>query len=176
MQTWKINNLEINWETEAGKKIVELCKALKENNIKPELILFGSAPLQLLVNKTFLSGDIDILSNDISPKLKEMGFLEGQSHPHFEVCETNTFRTCKNWIKRARKESIEGVTVIIPHPIDILVGKLLRLEPKDIAAFKMCINKTGHPTEPELIEALQTALEIYKPTFGQRTSRRCLEA
>ena len=57
--------------------------------------------------------------------------------------------------------------IIVPHPIDILIAKLNRLEEKDLEAFRVVIRKTGHPTESKLLEELQMAVDLFPPVFEE---------
>ncbi len=77
------------------------------------------------------------------------------------------FRTSQRWKGRTQSGRIGNCTFIFPHPIDILIAKLNRLDDKDIRAFRAVIAKTGHPTEPELIKELQLAVDLFRPSFDE---------
>ncbi|HVM47368.1 MAG TPA: hypothetical protein VMU04_05040 [Candidatus Acidoferrum sp.] len=50
-----------------------------------------------------------------------------------------------------------------------MVSKLPRLAPKDLRAFKMVHAKTGFPKERDLLRALQSAVDLYRPPLpGER--------
>ena len=61
----------------------------------------------------------------------------------------------------------ENRTIRIPHPIDILIAKLNRLDDKDIEASRVVMRRTGHPTEAELIHELQMAVDLFRPSFDE---------
>lgn len=161
---------ELNWNTPAGRVIDRLVDALPADYLG-KIIIFGSAPLQLGINSEFLSGDVDIISQeDVSGFCEKAGLLAGQSPIHVEPCTAAAFTASPDWQLRACEVQRRHVTLIFPHPIDILVSKIKRLEEKDLRAFKMVIERTGHPTESELVAALQRVVDIYRPSFEEESA------
>ena len=117
------------------------------------------------------SADVDVATeHEIAEVIERAGLDKKNSAPYIEVCPLNTFRTAPDWRSRAHVEHISGIDVLFPHPIDILVSKVKRCEEKDLIAFEEVIKATGHPTEIELKESLQRAVEIYRPGFDESTA------
>ena len=91
--------------------------------------------------------------------------------PGFEL----SFRTSPRWRQRAVTAQRENVLLTVPHPLDILIGKLSRLEPKDLRAFERVIQLTGHPTASELLAELQNAVDLFRPAFEEDSPNRLPE-
>lgn len=165
---------EIDWSTPAGRLLEKFLATLPKN--RPfHITLYGSAPLQLTVDRQLLSGDVDLFSDDdedlsefiSSAKLdKTHGgiYLE----PGFEL----SFRTSPRWRQRAKVIHRGNISVTIPHPLDILIGKLDRLDSKDFIAFTRMIELTGHPTPDELKHELQNAVDLFRPAFDEDSPNR----
>ena len=64
------------------------------------------------------------------------------------------------------------MTLTIPHPLDILIGKLDRLDAKDLKAFERTHQLTGHPTAAELLRELQNAVDLFRPAFDENSPNR----
>jgi len=161
---------QIDWETPAGQLLDLLVKALPEDR-QWRIIIFGSSPLQLGIDSKFLSGDVDLIPlGEIEPFCRKAGLLEGQRSVYVEICTAAAFSVSSDWMVRAFEVTLHHVTYILPHPLDILVSKIKRLEPKDLAAYRLVIEKTGHPTEDELREALQRVVDIYRPNFDEESA------
>lgn len=137
-----------------------------------EITLFGSAPLQLQVDEAFLSGDVDLFSNfeELETVVESAGLGDEQHRPYIQVCSGLNFRTSPHWGTRTQSFKLGNCTFIVPHPIDILIAKLNRLEEKDLEAFRLVIRKTGHPTEAEMIRELQNAVDLFRPGFDEENS------
>jgi hypothetical protein len=95
------------------------------------------------------------------------GLGQDRSSFYIQVSSELNFRTSPRWKSRAQSAQIGNCTFIFPHPIDILIAKLNRLEEKDLHAFRAVIAKTGHPTEAELIHELQMAVDLFRPSFDE---------
>jgi len=165
---------EIDWNTPAGELLQKFLASLPGD--RPfHLTLYGSAPLQLTVDRQLMSGDVDLFSDDdedlsalvVAAKLDKThgGFY---LEPGFEL----SFRTSPRWRQRAATVQRGNVTLTIPHPLDILIGKLDRLDAKDLKAFERTRQLTGHPTAAELQRELQNAVDLFRPEFEEDSPNR----
>lgn len=75
-----------------------------------------------------------------------------------------------NWQDRALTVERHGHLFRFVHPWGILVSKLQRLDEKDLKAFQLVVNLTGHPTEEEFAWHLQSAVDLYRPIFDEEGS------
>jgi Nucleotidyltransferase of unknown function (DUF6036) len=166
---------EINWQTPAGQLLDKLVDCLPRER-RWRIIVFGSSPLQLGVDPTFLSADVAVIpSEDIEPFCRAAGLLEGQARIYIEPCTPAAFTVSPDWTNRAYEIQRRHVALVLPHPIDILVAKIKRLDEKDLRAFHLVRDKLGHPTEDELIKALRRVVDIYRPSFDEESGNNARE-
>ena len=158
-------------DTPAGKVLETLAAALPSER-HFQITLFGSAPLQINIEASLLSGDVDLFSDfeELEQWVKAAGLGDEQKRPYIQVCSGLNFRTSPLWGMRTQSVAIRNCTFIFPHPIDILIAKLNRLEEKDLEAFRVVRRKTGHPTETELIAELQMAVDLFRPGFDEENA------
>src|SRR5881296_3414633 len=92
---------EINWDTPAGRVLDKLVDSLPPS--RPwRIIVFGSSPLQLTVDPTFLSADVDVIaSENIETFCRAAGLLEGQAPVYIELCTAAAFIVSADWTIRA---------------------------------------------------------------------------
>lgn len=162
---------KIDWETPAGRTLRTLIDALPRER-EWSLTLFGSAPLQLALEPGFLSGDVDLFTTEeaqaeVAATLERTGLADKTRALYVQLCVQGNFRTSPRWWDRAHREQLGHVRVTLPHPIDILIAKLHRLADKDLAAFRLTIERTGHPTEDEMRRELQMAVDLFRPNFDE---------
>ncbi len=122
---------QVNLDTAAGEVLKRLAAALPPG--RPHRItLFGSAPLQIGIEPALLSEAVDVFSEDeeLADWVKAAGLGDTQRRPYIQVCSGLNFRTSPHWGTRTQSIAIENCTFIFPHPIDILIAKLNRLEEK----------------------------------------------
>lgn len=159
---------QINWECTAGQVLKRLFAALPP--APPVTItLFGSAPLQLTLEPGFVSADIDLFSesNIVEATVQTAHLGKNSVGVYIQCCWEGNFRAGPRWRLRAASLACENVTLIIPHPIDLLIAKLHRYEEKDRNAFRLVRERTRHPTEQELLTELQFAVDLYRPNFDE---------
>jgi hypothetical protein len=159
----------VDLESPAGKLLKELVQLIPAGS---RISLFGSAPLQLTVDRRFLSEDLDcfeLAGTDLNLKeLVERNGLGKAAHdPYVQVCDRLNFNVSPDWLDRAYSLPLDGRIVVIPHPIDILIGKLHRMAEKDIKAFKVVREITGHPTEEEMLGVLRDSVDLYRPGYDE---------
>lgn len=160
---------DLNWQSPAGETLQALIRALPDAPLR--ITVFGSAPLQLALDAAFLSADVDIFSSqDLRDVIRCAGLGRGQREIYVQQNDEIVFRAASSWQERAYIAYFGAVSLVFPHPIDILIAKLPRLEPKDLAAFRLVLHKTGHPTAPELQTALQRAVDLFRPAFDEENS------
>src|SRR5437763_3783314 len=106
----------LNWDTPAGRVLDRLVEALPLDR-SWKIILFGSAPLQLALDPTFLSGDVDIIPPvDVDDYCRRAGLLKGQADIYIEPCAVNAFMASADWMIRACEAQRKHVMFILPHP------------------------------------------------------------
>lgn len=138
-------------------------------------VLYGSAPLQPTLNRAWTSADVDFFSDDdedYNERIRQLGLAKGQADYYLEPGFRLSFRTTSHMRVRAKTVQLGNVTVTIPHPLDILICKLDRLDPKDLLAFRRVMDLTGHPTREEFLRELQNAVDLFRPAFDEESPNR----
>ena len=165
---------KVDWETPAGQLLQRFFVVLPASR-RFRFTLYGSAPLQLTLDRTWLSADVDLFSEDdedLSQLVRQAGLSKERGDFYLEAGFALSFRTSPLWRGRAQTVEIGNVSLTIPHPLDILIGKLDRLEAKDLGAFRMVIQLTGHPTAEEFKRELQNAVDLFRPAFEEESPNR----
>jgi hypothetical protein len=165
----------INLNTPAWRTLQNLLAEAPPSPDQNRLIVFGSAALQLTVASNLLSADIDISLDVVTVGPRGMTTPRAEEHlrraaakvnaslgkdlPYIQVYHWMTFQPANRWERRAFEKIEGGWRLVYPHPYDTLFSKLRRAEAKDIEAFRVVIERTGHPTEAEFI---QLCIENYR--------------
>ena len=161
----------IDWTAPAGVALKRLFAELPQDR-EFQITLFGSSPLQIGLEKSFLSADVDMFSTEedtevVRAAVHRAGLEKAEGRLYVEVCVQWNFRTSPRWSERAFRTQVGNVALTLPHPIDILIAKLHRLADKDLAAFRLVIARMGHPTEDEMRCELQIAVDLFRPNFDE---------
>lgn len=158
----------VDLDTPAGRLLKKLAAALPKNR-EFSITVFGSAPIQICVDSGLTSADVDVFSEteDLKDLVERLELGQGKAEFYCQVSSELNFRTSPRWRTRAKSVRVEGCMLHFPHPIDILIAKLNRLDEKDLEAFRVVRRKTGHPTEAELINELRIAVDLFRPSFDE---------
>ena len=166
---------KLDWIGRAGQRLDEFARRLPAQP-RLEITIFGSAPLQLFIERSFVSEDIDLFGNEdttafLEQFVGENKWNKGETDLYIQVCDPLAFKSTIDWRSRAIEVERHGHLFVFVHPWDVLVSKLQRLEEKDLNAFRLVIEKTGHPTEEEFARHLQLAVDLYRPKFDEESAR-----
>lgn len=166
----------IDLTTPAGQLLRRLVEALPGDR-QFDITVFGSAPLQMMIDARLTSADVDIFSDaeELREVVQHARLDQSSSEFYIQVGNELNFRASPRWRDRAKITQLGNCTLRFPHPIDILIAKLNRLEEKDIEAFRVVHQSTGHPTETELIRELQFAVDLFRPAFDEEQGRDMAE-
>ena len=168
---------EIDWTAPAGQLLDKFVKSLPAAR-SFRVTVYSSAPLQLTVDRQLLSADVDIFSDDdedLSAFVVAAKLDKTHGDIYIEPGYKLSYRTNPDWRQRAKTVQKGNVTLTFPHPLDILIGKLNRLDAKDLNAFARVIAVTGHPTAEEFKDELQNAVDLFRPAFDEDLPNRCPE-
>ena len=165
LQSWAGS---VDLTTHAAQLLRKLAAALPPDH-EFTITVFGSAPIQICVDSTLTSADVDVFSDfeHLREVADKAGLGQDKAAFYVQVSSELNFRTSPRWKGRAQSTRIGNVTFVFPHPIDILIAKLNRLDDKDVRAFEVVRAKTSHPTEAELIKELQLAVDLFRPSFDE---------
>ncbi len=165
LESWA-GSVDLN--TPAGALLRKLISLLPAD--RPQTItVFGSAPLQIAVDATLTSADVDLFSDweGLDDLVHRHQLGTGQTAFYIQVSSELNFRTSPRWRERTQTIQVGHCSLRFPHPIDILIAKLNRLDEKDLLAYRTVIAKTGHPTDEEMIQELQLAVDLFRPSFDE---------
>jgi hypothetical protein len=106
-----------------------------------EIVVFGSAALAFWLSDPPMSRDVDVwvLPSDrgelVEALMGELSWYHDKHAAYVEVWAPETFAAPTDWRDRARSMSHDDfpdVSLVIPHPHDVLFAKLERMESKDL--------------------------------------------
>ena len=169
------------WDTLAGRVLDAFFSAVQNTlpDYKQALTLFGSAPIQLCYDDDFASAGIDIMVMEGSEQLRRIASEVGVSRTGsvrasygVQICPPQLFSPTPHYLQRAHIEVRHGLTIVVPHVRDVLIGKLHRsrheqqqgVAPKDRRAFQRIRELTGgRPTLEELLQDLSSCEASFRP-------------
>jgi hypothetical protein len=161
---------DLDWDTTAGRALSALIAGLQGAGGEWLVNVFGSAPLQMAYARDFISNDVDTSviwqkEPEFERVIHENRLGRDQAELYIQSCKEAAFRTSPKWKDRAFRDIRGLITLRFAHPIDILLGKLNRLEEKDFKAFELVRSATGEPTEQTLLRELREAPDLFSHAY-----------
>jgi hypothetical protein len=141
-----------------------------------ELVVFGSAALAFWLGAPPASRDVDLWvvpaerGEAIEALMGELSWYHEKFSIHAEVWGPETFKAPPGWRTRAKVFSFDGlpaVRVTCPHPHDVVLAKLERMDPKDREHIEVVLSQM--PMSPERLRALVAEYEA--PREADREAR-----
>jgi hypothetical protein len=167
------------WDTLAGRVLDTFFAAVHARlpEYDQPLTIFGSAPIQLCLDESFASADVDLMVLEGGEELRRIATesgtaCTGMGRYGVQICPPQLFRPPPHYLQRAHVETRHGLKIIVPHLRDILIAKLHRsrvdgqegLVPKDRRAFQRVRELSGgHPTLEELLQDLVACEPSFRP-------------
>jgi hypothetical protein len=169
----------VNRHTPAWRTLENLFAQTPPSTNQNRLIVFGSAALQLTVASNLLSADVDISLDLVTVGTRGMTTPKAEQRlrraaakvnaglskdlPYIQVCHWMTFQPANRWERRSFEATQGDWRVVYPHPYDVLFSKLRRAEEKDIEAFRLVVERTGHPAQVEFIHLCKENYRDFEP-------------
>jgi len=168
MSTWKNWpwKAEIDWNSPPAKTLDVFAKFLAADPDFREatITVFGSAPLEMCLRLPVNSADVDTMSDQfqdlIQVTLQRRNPTLGME-PHIQFVMPGIFRPAQSWALRLERQTRNGIQLLLPHPIDLLFGKLHRLAQKDILAFDLLRERFQRPTRDDIDQYCKENLDIF---------------
>lgn len=161
----------LDWNT-GGGRLLRRALAVLDRGQPFSVTVVGFCPLEMGVDADLANDEVDIIGDlETTWALEAARLLKGQADPWVAVWDPSAFLCAPDWRDRAFAVREGSGTLVLPHPVDILVSKVPRLDGKDIAAFEVVRRRLGHPTEGELLESLKLAVDIYRPAFEEEAGQ-----
>ncbi len=104
-----------------------------------QIVVFGSSALAFWMQQAPASRDVDVWceptdrGHAVQALMGELSWYHDRHGVFVEVWAPETFAAPLDWRSRSRSITMEeqAVTIVLPHPHDVLMAKLERMEVKD---------------------------------------------
>jgi len=168
MSTWKnwAWKAEIDWSSPPAKTLDVFTRFLAADRDFREttITVFGSAPLEMCLSLPVNSADVDTMSDQfqqlIQVNLQRQNPTVGME-PHLQFVMPGIFRPAQSWALRAERQSRNDIQLLLPHPIDLLFGKLHRLAEKDFLAFDLLRERFQRPSHEDIDQYCKENPDIF---------------
>ena len=125
------------------------------------IVIFGSGALAFWLRQAPRSRDVDLWcepaerGETVEALMGELSWYHERHGTYVEVWQPETFAAPLDWISRAQTQTPAlqpGVTVVIPHPHDVILAKLERHDPQDFEHIRLILDE--FPLSEDQLQAL----------------------
>src|SRR5436190_3598326 len=104
----------LDLETPAGRILRAFIQQLPKNR-QFTITVFGSAPIQIMVDPHLLSGDVDVFSpaEDLAQLVSSARLDQKHTDFYIEVLSELNFRTSPLWKDRTKTVKLDNVTLVL---------------------------------------------------------------
>jgi hypothetical protein len=143
-----------------------------------ELVVFGSGALAFWLSDPPRSRDVDIWclpkerSDAVSALMGELSWYHEKHGAYVEVWGPETFGAPSDWRTRAKTivlDDLPKVRVVVPHPHDVLVAKLERMDPNDADHVERILKE--QPLSAQALEGLASRAPAVSSNDSNRRLR-----
>ena len=95
----------IAWQSPAGQRLDQFAQRLPRTP-RLDITVFGSAPIQLLIDSGFASADIDLFGTEDSYDfllqfVADQHWTQDKADFYIQVCDPYAFKSASDWPRRA---------------------------------------------------------------------------
>lgn len=126
-----------------------------------EIIVFGSSALAFWLTEAPATRDVDLWCEPpdrgdlVVALMGELSWYHEKHAAYVEVWAPETFAAPGGWRARTRRlalEEVPGITIVVPHPHDVLLSKLERFESQDVDHARRILH--DFPLDPARLDEL----------------------
>lgn len=162
---------KIDDTTPSGRLLLELTlkMSLEDDLRRTSIVVFGFSPLEFSLLLNVQSGDVDVTPDQFLYHLRNRveEWKLNIEDPYVQVLPPTVFKPGKNYLLRACAIRVNQIQVILPHPMDLLFGKLHRLDEKDYRSVNALVESCQRPTAKDLHEYMQENPDIFEASPEQ---------
>lgn len=144
-----------------------------------ELVVFGSASLAFWLDDAPRTRDVGVWCEPeergelVEALMGELSWYHDTHDAYVEVWRPETFAAPTSWRSRARRltdADLPGVTLLVPHPHDVLLSKVERWQPSDQEHASRIL--AAYPLDATGLASLADDAVHRQPDFAPQRSAR----
>lgn len=155
---------------DVGRILLDAARLVKDG----EIVVFGSAALAMWLENPPRTRDVDVWCTPsergeiVESLMGALSWYDEKHHAYVEVWGPETFAAPSDWRDRAkvlRDDIVPNVSLVVPHPHDVLLAKLERWEEGDREHAALILREI--PLRPTDLDRLASKAPYRQPGFDE---------